>query len=85
MIRFEHALNAATAPCEVTLSILARQLADAVEQVEAEGTDPVDDPAVLLLGAFIAFHTHADVNTARGYHQLIHLCHERIHAAPCTH
>jgi hypothetical protein len=39
----------------------------AIDEVEAEGGQPDVDPAVLVLGAFVAFHTHADVNTTVGF------------------
>ena len=39
--------------------------------------DPLQDPAVLVMGAFIAFHTNADVNSYGGYRRLIQRCADR--------
>lgn len=78
MNRFEFVLDAAFAPHQVPLPDLARQFSTALDQVQAEGADPTRDPAVLILGAFIAFHTHADVNTVGGYHRLLDLCAHRL-------
>lgn len=74
MSRFDNALAAAYAPLEQPLCVLAQHFADAVHQATAEGFDAARDPAVMLMGAFIAFHTHSDVNTVSGYHQLLALC-----------
>lgn len=63
---------------EVPLKALAQGLVDALEEAEVDGvSDPSRDPAVLVFGAFIAFHTHADVSTVGGYHDLIEMCRER--------
>jgi hypothetical protein len=78
MNRFEYVLNAAHAPQDATLLSLAQALVDAVEQNVALDTDPTNDPSVLILGAYIAFHTHADVNTAGGYHKLLSLCEQQL-------
>ena len=78
MNRFFHALQAATSPGAPTLPWVATSLAQAVDEVVLEGGEPVNDPAVLLLGAFVAFHTHADVNTVGGYHKLIELCFAQV-------
>ena len=80
--RFLHAIDAAAAPLDVTLASLAKNFADAVVHAEAEGGEAVNDPAVLLLGSFIAFHTHADVNTASGFRRLLQLCHDRLADPP---
>lgn len=76
--RFEFALQASSAPHRVSLSQLTKQLSQAVDQSIAEGLEPGTDPAVLLLGSFVAFQVHADVNTARGYRELITLCNDRL-------
>lgn len=81
MNRFEYVLEAAFAPQEKPLRELVRQLSIAVEQVEAEGEHPTKDPAVLILGAYVAFHTHADVNTASGYHRMLEMCAARAEEA----
>ena len=60
------------------LPTISRMLVEAIDEVEAEGGRPGDDPAVLVLGAFVAFHTHADVNTTTGFHRLLDLCHTRL-------
>lgn len=77
MNRFEYVLHASKAPQSPTLIDLARNFTHAVEQTVAEGEQPSLDPAVLALGAFIAFHTHADVNSVAGYNRLIQLCEQR--------
>jgi hypothetical protein len=82
MNRFEYALLAAGAPHEVPLVQLAAGFMLAVQQTLLENQHPQTDPAVLLLGAFIAFQTHADVNTNKGYHQLLGLCQDRLHNGP---
>lgn len=76
MLRFHNAINASEhPPC---LKQVAGQLVSAIDEVEAEGNEPTNDPAVLILGAFVAFHTHADVNTRDGYHKLLDMCRARI-------
>lgn len=79
MERYFTALQAAIGPRMPTLPWLATTLSQAVDEVVLEGGNPTDDPAVLLLGAFVAFHTHADVNTTGGYHKLIDLCFAQVH------
>lgn len=81
MSRFAYAIDVASAPMDFPIASLAKNFHEAVEQTEAEGLNALNDPAVLLLGAYIAFHTHADVNTASGYHKLIAMCHDRIYNA----
>lgn len=79
MNRFEFALQASHAPHRICLSQLTKELSQAVAQSIAEGEEPSTDPAVLLLGSFVAFQCHADVNTASGYHRLLALCNERLY------
>jgi hypothetical protein len=79
MNRYFHALSAAVGPRVPALPWVATSLAEAVDEVTLEGGDPTNDPAVLLLGAFVAFHTHADVNTTGGYHKLIDLCFAQVY------
>lgn len=75
MKRFLVALEVATPGMESPgLSTISRMLVEAIEEVEAEGGAPEQDPAVLVLGTFVAFHTHADVNTTGGFHKLLDLC-----------
>lgn len=81
MSRFAYAIDVAQAPLSSPIASLAKNFHEAVDQAEAEGLDATTDPAVLLLGVYIAFHTHADVNTASGYHKLIAMCHDRIYNA----
>lgn len=57
-------------------------LVHTLEQNEAEGTDAQNDPATLVLGAFIGFQTHADVNTFKGYKELLSLCELRLNYPP---
>ncbi len=77
MNRYEFALGAVANPYLHKLPALARAMVEAIDAVEAEQGDPVQDPAVLLLGSFIAFHTHADVNTYNGFSSLLELCKAR--------
>lgn len=81
MNRHEYALQAASAPHQVNFVQLAEQFALAAKQSTAEGINATTDPAVLLLGSFIAFRVHADVNTMSGYHKLIDLCNDALHVA----
>jgi nitrate reductase alpha subunit len=78
MNRYEYVLNAAHAPQEEPLVNLARAFAEAVEQNIALDADPTNDPSVLILGAYIAFRTHADVNTRGGYHKLLSMCEQKL-------
>lgn len=76
MRRFFIALECASDP--PPLRAVAEGLNYAVKEAEEAGVNPSDDPAVLLLGAFVAFRTHADVNTVGGYRRLMALCEDRI-------
>ena len=76
MKRFMHAIAVSEQSFE--LPELAAIFADAVDEAAEEGVDPTSDPAVLLVGAFISFHTHSDINTVGGYHRLLAMCAERI-------
>lgn len=79
--RFSYAIDITQAGQQPLLS-LAQAFAGAIQETEIEGLNPMTDPAVLLMGTFIAFQTHADVNTRNGYERLIALCHDRLNAAP---
>lgn len=61
------------------LSELLQVMAEYVVALEEAGLPPTEDPAVLLLGAYISFHTHADINTVGGYKRLIGACLYRLH------
>jgi len=79
--RDSHVLHLSEILGEVPFPMLAHGLVDAVVEAQVEGIDdPSRDPAVMLFGAFIAFHTHVDVNTVSGYNRLIELCRERYEA-----
>jgi hypothetical protein len=78
MNRFQFALAAAASQSASTLPNLARALATAIDAIEAEGGTPEDDPAVLVMGSLIAFHTHADINTLSGYRNLLSLCEHQL-------
>lgn len=82
MNRFEFALAASVDPTLYALPSLAAELVKAIEAAKAEGELPQEDPAVLVLGAFISFHTHADVNSALGYRRLLSLCEDRLALTP---
>lgn len=60
---------------------VAERLLNAVRETKAAGEDPQTDPAVLLMGAHIAFVVHADVSTDVMYRKLIDQCSMRAHAA----
>lgn len=63
---------------EIPLRALAEGLVQALDEAEADGVEnPASDPAVQVFGAFIAFHTHADVSTVGGYLEKIEQCRER--------
>lgn len=81
MSRFSYAIDV-TQTGQQPLLALAKNFARAVEETEVEGLNPMNDPAVLILGSFIAFQTHADVNTRGGYEKLIAMCHDRLNATP---
>jgi hypothetical protein len=77
-IRDSHVVHAHDILGEIPLETLAAGLVQAIEEAKAEGiVDPSSDPAVQVFGAFIAFHTHADVSTVGGYYELIERCRER--------
>lgn len=76
MRRFMQAINITR--INVEMSVLSAGFSEAVGDAIADGVSPDNDPAVLLYGAFIAFRTHADVNTVGGYKKLIELCHQQI-------
>jgi hypothetical protein len=78
MNRFAYALEAAKAPHQQTLMELAEGFYNAVAHAEAEDRDPTCDSAVIVIGSFIAFHVHADVNTAHGYHELLSSCEQNV-------
>ena len=78
MSRFSYVLKSAVAPTHAPLIELAQQFLSAVEETMAEGAKPELDPAVLVLGTRIAFHTHADVNTYSGFEKLMKLCSDRL-------
>lgn len=74
MNRYAYALHASGSLEQEPFYDIVQHFSDAVTQVIAEGNDPVQDAAVIVLGSFIAFHVHADVNTFNGYQQLLSLC-----------
>lgn len=79
MRRYLHALQAGQSGTAVpSLSTIAHQLVEAIDDVEAEGGDPHEDPAVLVLGGFIAFHTHSDVTSAEGFNHWLDLCRNNL-------
>jgi hypothetical protein len=80
--RFERVLQISNAPERSSLIVLARALVSAIEETEVEGMRQDEDPSIMVLGAFIAFHTHADVNTVGGYHRLLEQCETRLSATP---
>ncbi len=82
MNRHQFAIDIATGSQPIDIKALARGFADAVEHTEVEGRAPLGDAAVLLIGSFIAFQVHADVNSAAGYHRLLRSCFDNLHASP---
>lgn len=77
MSRFAYVISSAVKPFDVPLAELAAEFLSAVIETTAEGAKPELDPAVLVLGTRIAFHTHADVNTYSGFEKLMRLCNDR--------
>ncbi len=75
----EFVVAASNSPDLPSLNELLQVMAEYVQLLEASGHSAVDDPAVLLLGAYISFHTHSDINTVGGYKRLVRLCEDRIH------
>jgi hypothetical protein len=79
MRRYLNALEAGQSGTAVpSLSTIAHQLVEAINEVEAEGGNPHTDPAVLVLGGFIAFHTHSDVTSAQGFNHWLNLCRNNL-------
>jgi hypothetical protein len=72
MNRYRTALR--LADDDPNLPALAERFLSAVKEAEAEGQEPTVDPAVMLMGARIAFLTHADIGTNAMYRQLIDRC-----------
>jgi hypothetical protein len=82
MSRFAYVLKSAVSSRHPPLLELAQQFVNAVQETLVEGAQPENDPAVLVLGTRIAFHTHADVNTYSGFERLMKLCNDRHEATP---
>jgi hypothetical protein len=82
MNRFAYALSVAEGPNQEPLVSIASGFKNAIDQVTAEGGELSEDPAIIVLGSFIAFHVHADVNTAKGYRELLRLCEQRLIDSP---
>lgn len=72
MNRFALALDCAEH--QPPLDDLAHNFLFSVEEAMTENRDPNSDPAVMLLGLQIAFHTHADVSSQALYQQLVDNC-----------
>ena len=81
MNRFEFALDAASNPLKHSLADHIRAIAAALEHIETEKGVVEEDPAILVIGSFISFHTHADINTFNGFTQLLDLCARRMSGA----
>ena len=71
-------MELAKASCNVDFSDFAEALLDTTHEVMAEGGIPERDPAVIFIGAIVAFHVHADVALGSTYHNLIEQCQARI-------
>ena len=78
-------LNAAYSANLPSLRDLVHVLNETIAQIEQRGGVLQDDPAVLILGSFIAFHTHSDINTVGGYKHLLDMCATRLLNAPSRH
>lgn len=63
-----------------SLRQLTEVMAEWVGVLEDAGLNPTQDPAVLLLGGYISFHTQSDINTVGGYRRLVQQCEDRLHA-----
>lgn len=65
-----------------TLGSIVRDLMKAVEEAEAQQVSPENDPAVLVLAIFTAFHSHADTVVTSGLYTLLELCQQNHAQVP---
>lgn len=72
MNRYTNALR--IAPERPSLELMAEQFLHAVQECRLEGKDPILCPAVMLMGGYIAFATHADISTPLMYDRLHQMC-----------
>lgn len=73
----EFVVFAASSPTLPLFGQILQVMAEYTARLEEAELDPLQDPAVLVMGAFIAFHTNADVNSYGGYRRLIQRCADR--------
>lgn len=73
----EFVVAAASSPTLPPFGQILQVMAEWAAHLEEAELDPLQDPAVLVMGAFIAFHTNADVNSYGGYRRLIQRCADR--------
>lgn len=73
----EFVVAAAASPTLPSFTEILQVMAEYATTLEEAQLDPLQDPAVLVMGAFIAFHTNADVNSYGGYRRLIQRCADR--------
>lgn len=73
----EFVVAAASSPTLPPFGQILQVMAEYAATLEKAQFDPLQDPAVLVMGAFIAFHTNADVNSYGGYRRLIQRCADR--------
>lgn len=73
----EFVVAASVSPTLPSFTEILQVMAEYATNLEEAQLDPLQDPAVLVMGAFIAFHTNADVNSYGGYRRLIQRCADR--------
>ena len=73
----EFVVAASASPTLPPFTQILQVMAEYVAALGEAQLDPLQDPAVLVMGAFIAFHTNADVNSYGGYRRLIQRCADR--------
>ena len=82
MNRFEY-VSTVDAEYELpSLLALAASFYAACAESVVEGLDPATDPAVIILGSYIAFAVNADANTAGNFRKLVTQCQERASENP---
>lgn len=59
---------------QLSIKQLVDGLQHAVAETEAEGENPLTDPAVLLFAGYVAFSLHADISTPETYRKLTEVC-----------
>jgi hypothetical protein len=82
MNRFEFVLANVENPADIDIAVLATEFKTAIDTAAVEGYPPEMDPAVIVLGSWIAFRVGADINTVHGYRLLLDACQLRFDTQP---